>query len=354
MNHDDKPMWDDPAESSRLRQLLRAGRDAAGSYNVERGVVRHLANLQAGAPLPEWASSLPSMKPAAAPLLAWLAVPFLAASAVVGVWLVQHANEAPQPVVTGQPVISGQPTSVPMAETALPANTALASAATTSLQPMAATPAVPRARTLRAEARVASISTAKSIARATPLRQASSVTDARNAAHALGPSDNTNTRNAGVATGSAAFAASAPPAALPASEVVEHPSASAPEPAAQPVQEPKPAPAQQAQAQSTVKVPAPVSDDSRLEREMQMLAVAQRVLANDPGRALHLARQGEHEFAGSMFSAERRQVALLALVRLGRIDEARRLGRPFLSAYPNAPWSERLRRALASGQLPAP
>jgi hypothetical protein len=84
---------------------------------------------------------------------------------------------------------------------------------------------------------------------------------------------------------------------------------------------------------------------------MQMLAVTQRVLASDPQRALRLAQQGEREFPGTMFSAERRQLGLLALVKLGRLDEARRAGHPFLARYPKAPWSERLRRALVTGQV---
>jgi hypothetical protein len=110
-----------------------------------------------------------------------------------------------------------------------------------------------------------------------------------------------------------------------------------------------------AAAQSGKAAAAPRNDgDTRLEREMQMLAVAQRVLASDPSRALRLAHQGDREFPGSMFAAERKQVGLLALVQLGRLDEARRLGQPFLVAYPNAPWSERLRRALATGRIPAP
>ena len=85
-----------------------------------------------------------------------------------------------------------------------------------------------------------------------------------------------------------------------------------------------------------------------------MLAVAQRVLTDDPERSLRLCRQGESEFRGSMFSAERKQVALLALVQLGRVDQARREGIPFLRAYPNAPWSARLREALGSGRVPSP
>jgi hypothetical protein len=86
---------------------------------------------------------------------------------------------------------------------------------------------------------------------------------------------------------------------------------------------------------------------------MQMLAVAQRILASDPARALRLTRQGEHEFPGTMFSAERRQLGLLALVQLGRVAEARQKGAAFVRAYPNAPWTARLREALSTGRVPA-
>jgi hypothetical protein len=95
----------------------------------------------------------------------------------------------------------------------------------------------------------------------------------------------------------------------------------------------------------------PVLDDSRLEREMGMLAVAQRVLHSDPARALSLARQGEAEFGGSMFTQERQQLLLLSLVKLGRMDEARRLAKPYLARYPNGPFSDRVRRALATGRV---
>jgi hypothetical protein len=92
-------------------------------------------------------------------------------------------------------------------------------------------------------------------------------------------------------------------------------------------------------------------DDGKLEREMAMLSMAQRVLDTDPKRALSLARQGEAEFAGSMFTQERQQLLLLALVKLGELDEARRLAKPFLQRYPTGPFSERVRHALATGQV---
>jgi hypothetical protein len=105
-----------------------------------------------------------------------------------------------------------------------------------------------------------------------------------------------------------------------------------------------------AAAAAATPAPAPVVDDARLEREMGMLAVAQRVLKTDPERALRLARQGEQEFAGSMFTQERQQVLLLALIELGRIDEAKRLALPYLKRYPNGPFSDRLRSALAAAK----
>jgi hypothetical protein len=95
----------------------------------------------------------------------------------------------------------------------------------------------------------------------------------------------------------------------------------------------------------------PVLDDARLEREMGMLAVTQRVLHGDPARALNLARQGEAEFGGSMFTQERQQLLLLSLVKLGRMDEARRLAKTYLARYPNGPFSDRVRRALATGRV---
>jgi hypothetical protein len=111
----------------------------------------------------------------------------------------------------------------------------------------------------------------------------------------------------------------------------------------------KPEPPQPAAAKTQAK--ATPQDDARLEREMAMLAVAQRVLQSDPARSLALARQGEAEFAGSMFTQERQQVLLLALVKLGRMDEARQLAKPYLARYPHGPFSDRVRRALATGKV---
>jgi hypothetical protein len=368
MNHDETPMWDDPAESSALRQMLRAGRTVMNDYDVERGLARHLANLHASAASPTWATSLAAVRGASTPVLTWLVVPLVAASAFVGVWLVTRREQPPQPQVR-QEVRAGETTPrVPAVDdrasggaaqqpaTALPLQAAKADAnraltversrATLGAKPSAhaQAPSAHHARnTESARSATRSLETAPNGAEpsfetseptgthaaldttargATDLvARGSSNDDASQASRHDSSADSLRPQVAVAAAASNDAAATR----------TKDSAANAP-PAAQNVQ----------------------NDDGRLEREMQMLAVAQRVLTTDPARALRLAHQGDHEFPGSMFSAERKQVGLLALVQLGRLDEARHLGKPFLAAYPNAPWSERLRRALATGHIPAP
>jgi hypothetical protein len=86
--------------------------------------------------------------------------------------------------------------------------------------------------------------------------------------------------------------------------------------------------------------------DARLQREMAQLMRAKRALQHDPVQALALARQGEREFQDSLFTEERQHVLLLALIELGRLDEARRLAEPYLRRYPNSPFARRVQNAL--------
>jgi hypothetical protein len=84
---------------------------------------------------------------------------------------------------------------------------------------------------------------------------------------------------------------------------------------------------------------------------MQMLAAASRLLDSNPERTLALVRAGEKEFPNSMFMEERGHLRILALIKLGRTDEARRRAWPYLRRYPKGPFAERVRRALASGKV---
>jgi hypothetical protein len=363
---DDRPMWDDPAESTQLRQLLRAGRSATTEYDLERGLARHLATLQGGAALPEWATKLAVAKGGVS-LLWWMIPPLLAVGFIAGAWWSQSATQKPPAFVT---------TVVSAAQGAREGTVVPSEATLGSGSQQAITHELASARVVRSER-----GAARSVARAVNARLSSRSSPAtrkrpgeethdvpRTAPDVVAPT----TATGPTATGEA-LPTSTPGAASNAEQTA---SATALQPplAAQPLEqqdrrehreadrqadraeEPPVAPAVQPAAERPTPVPSRSQSqaDSRLEREMQMLAVAQRVLPDDPSRALRLARQGEREFSGSMFSAERKQVMLLALVRLGRVDEARRAGRPFLMDYPNAPWSARLRKALVTGKLPAP
>jgi len=87
-----------------------------------------------------------------------------------------------------------------------------------------------------------------------------------------------------------------------------------------------------------------------LTQEMRMLASANNLLVSDPERALAIARSGERNYPNSMFTEERRHIIILALIKLERMEEARALAWPYLRKYPRGPYSERIRRALATGQ----
>ena len=348
MTHDDIPMWEDPQESSALRQLLRAGSVENSDYDVERGLARHLAHLQAGTPLPAWAVQTTLQKSAGWSVLAWILPPMISA-AVVGAWIAVRPAE-PAPLAAARPAV--------VEETAAPSEAPAAvvqpTAAAVTAEPAVAAAASERENVDQRREHHAVVATrsARPVARAVNVRRGRGARDdASYAAASLGQGQGAGVSTSGVDSAaiggsSAAVSSKSAPAEESAAKqepVAEEPKAKDKEAKAKPERRTK----EEEAAQEEV-------TGARLEREMRMLAVAQRVLTEDPERSLRLCRQGENEFRGSMFSAERKQVALLALVQLGRVDQARREGIPFLRAFPNAPWSARLREALSSGRLPNP
>jgi hypothetical protein len=364
MNHDDTSMGDDLAESAHLRRLLRAGRGAPSDYDMERGLARHLANLQSGAPLPAWAIGDEVVKVGGSSLLSWLGVPLVGA-VLVGGWFALHGASAPVPVLrpaaTPTPIAVIDPASASAQHSApglqgLPSE-AIEGAADAPVEQHVGTPThAVRSAPRNAHSAIGLNSSSAQHARAHTREPTHRHGDAANPAAEGGEFG-----ASGMATSSSGIASAAGPSAsdsatkaaaavTPAAVTTNNPTQPQDDDNARSDEEATRAHPAADAADKT----APVIPDSRLEREMQMLAVAQRVLSEDPDRALRMARQGDREFPGSMFSAERKQLTLFALVQLGRVDEARRSGLPFLRAYPNAPWSARLRQALATGHLPTP
>jgi hypothetical protein len=389
MTRDDIPMWEDPQESSALRQLLRAGHVENSDYDVERGLARHLAQLQAGTPVPPWAVQTTLQKSAGWSVLAWILPPLISA-AVVGAWLAirpaeptalaaaaarQSASQEAAAMVAPTP----SETPAPVGASLTPATAAVTAMAPTQAPAAAVAPSQDRAERDAADQQsrrdhhaVASARSVRPVARAvsspSSRRARSSRVDDANATYAStslgigigtasahGAGTQSSSDGSGTANISGNSSAAVSSKAAPSEEL-----AAKQEPAASP--EEQRAKDKETKVKPERRSPSGVDEEkngdevsgARLEREMRMLAVAQRVLTDDPERSLRLCRQGESEFHGSMFSAERKQVALLALVQLGRVDQARREGIPFLRAYPNAPWSARLREALGSGRVPSP
>ncbi len=369
MKSDDTSMYDDPTEPAYVRELLQAGRRASTevAYDVERGLAKHLATIAAAGSMPTWATGAAAAKSAWPSWVGYVALPLVAAGVAGTVW---WASSSPQPDAT---VLSGtRTTEAPLAaagpgedqqqgrasedraagarravdlalapatdaeEGARSGGERRAARPTIAARPASTHAASPRAARSGGERRAAPDSNSDGVtvdeaARTAP--PADAVAANPYATHAVASS---GARNEPQAPAPSATTSNAAPRAERAAAEAETETAAEAE----------------SEAEGSKKVAStPVVDESRLEREMQMLAVTQRVLVSDPERALRLAQQGEREFPGSMLSAERRQLGLLALVKLGRLEEARKAGRPFLARFPKAPWSERLRRALATGTV---
>jgi len=92
----------------------------------------------------------------------------------------------------------------------------------------------------------------------------------------------------------------------------------------------------------------PIQDPRGLAEiaEVREVATAEQLLATAPARALSLVRSGEARFANGYLREERRYIGVIALFKLGRVDEARVEAARFLSDYPDGPYSDRVRGAL--------
>jgi hypothetical protein len=79
--------------------------------------------------------------------------------------------------------------------------------------------------------------------------------------------------------------------------------------------------------------------------ELQQVASAERLLASDPARALAIVHAVEARYPGGYVGEERAYVEIMALVALGRADEARPRIARFLRDYPESAFARRVREA---------
>lgn len=335
------PMVDDPQESPQVRELLEAGRSASVSgYDFEQGLRRHLSEIEAGAVLPQWAESLQAGATAAGSgaasgsLWLWIGLPVISVAAISAVVMIRSAEAPAAPAAVSS---AAAPAAVEQAPEPAPSTTLVEPVVIEGRPRHRAEAAEPS----RAPRRARTATGAPSPDGVEPVEIAHRGETTAPALPLKAESTAAIERTAKIEPGAKSERASAPTA-----KVVSTP---APRPVAQPQEEQEEQ--EEAEAREPEPEPKPVVDEARLEREMAMLAMTQRVLFTDAARALNLARQGEAEFEGSMFTQERQQLLLLALVKLGRVDEAKRLARPYLSRYPHGPFSDRVRRALATGRV---
>jgi hypothetical protein len=94
-------------------------------------------------------------------------------------------------------------------------------------------------------------------------------------------------------------------------------------------------------AASAVNAP-PVATGS--VNEVGLLRQARGALSQRPERALELLRRHQREFPSSNFEQEREVIRIEALRRLGRTQEAERLGEAFEQKFPNSAHKNRLDR----------
>ncbi|WP_437319819.1 hypothetical protein [Sorangium sp. So ce385] len=137
--------------------------------------------------------------------------------------------------------------------------------------------------------------------------------------------------------------AAAPPAPEP-----------APAPAAEPAPEPAPAPVARREAPRNTRPAAPApdaiaaEDNDDLVRESNLVDKSRAALAQDPAAALAALAQHEADFPKGRLAEEREFIAIRALMRLGRADEARARAAVFMARYPSSSFAEPVRRIVSA------
>src|SRR5205085_9990249 len=94
---------------------------------------------------------------------------------------------------------------------------------------------------------------------------------------------------------------------------------------------------------------AALNGSESVKTEAQLLQQAQAGLADDPALALAQATEHARRFPGGALSQEREVIAILALQKLGRLDEARARAERFLARYPASAHRRRMEALVGGG-----
>jgi hypothetical protein len=146
-----------------------------------------------------------------------------------------------------------------------------------------------------------------------------------------------------------AAVASAPTTVQPAPTTRADVPASPPEPSTEaPSSSAAPAPSTSpsAHARSQASSAAPAEDP---DREVALLQHAQDALAVDPSRALSICAEHSRGFPHGLLAQEREVIAVDALVRLGRLEDAQQRAARFAAAYPSSTHLRRIEALVGKG-----
>lgn len=89
-----------------------------------------------------------------------------------------------------------------------------------------------------------------------------------------------------------------------------------------------------------------IPSDNQVAEELLLLERANASLVSRPQRTLSLAREHGQRFRRGVLVEEREMLAVQALIRLGRLDDARRRAEALRAAYPQTAYGERLTTLL--------
>jgi hypothetical protein len=106
-----------------------------------------------------------------------------------------------------------------------------------------------------------------------------------------------------------------------------------------------------APSEPTAAVPAPSASSASSARaktpnEAALLERARRALSSNPALALELTRRHQTEFPRGVLRQEREVIAIEALRRLGKADQARERGSDFRREFPDSPHGRAVDRGL--------